>query len=214
MTTFEQITQTERALAAHRFAELVEAFPLARFEQLQTQGFAFYRTTFWYPLDRAPGNPFERVVQDLAGIAKPSGAVTGVEWWFSVLRTDATPQWLLPCHFDRHDLKETDSSRYRYPERASVFYLNTVDYAELVITDQVMTPNGKRPRQPGQMRFIEPNENRYAVFPGHLYHGVIGRMWRPPVQGQCRVSMAVNYWGEQPVNEYMRDSRDSMSAFH
>ena len=103
----------------------------------------------------------------------------GVEWWFSVTLTNSTPQWLLPCHFDRSDLDEQDLQKIRHPETASVLFLTSVPYGELVVTDQVLTDKGAHPQQPKDMRFVSPKANRYATFPGHLYHGVIGRMWRP-----------------------------------
>ena len=53
-------------------------------------------------------------------------------------------------------------------------------HGELVITDQVLGADGRpSPREPREMRFVPPGDNRYAVFLGHLYHGVIGRVWRP-----------------------------------
>jgi hypothetical protein len=62
------------------------------------------------------------------------------------------------------------------------------------------------------MRFVHPKANRYAVFPGHLYHGVIGRMWRPLKEPKLRITMAVNWWTEKPKAAYLHDSRDCMSV--
>lgn len=201
------------ALPAPHFALLRQAFPLSHFERLSAEGFRFYRTTFWYPLTRKPGHVFEQVVDALRQSAEPGPDVVGVEWWFSVTHTNATPQWLLPCHFDRADLEEKDLSRIRHPHKASVLFLNAVPYGELVVTDQVLTDRGARPKQPHDMRFIRPRPNLYAVFPGHLYHGVIGRMWRAPRAPRLRLTMAVNWWTEQPGAGYLRDSRDALAAF-
>jgi hypothetical protein len=153
------------------------------------------------------------VVEALKPAADPGPQVTGVEWWFSVTHTNATPQWLLPCHFDRADLEEKDLARIRHPEKASVLFLNAVPYGELVVTDQVLTDKGARPRQPQAMRFIRPRKNLYAVFPGHLCHGVIGRLWRPLRPPALRVTMAVNWWGERPGAAYLGDSRDALNIF-
>jgi hypothetical protein len=201
------------ALPAPRFAQLLRAFPLSHFARLSAEGFHFYRTTFWYPLARAPAHVFEHVVEALRQSAEPGPAVVGVEWWFSVTHTNATPQWLLPCHFDRADLEEKDRSRIRHPHKASVLFLNAVPYGELVVTDQVLTEKGARPKQPQDMRFIRPRRNLYAVFPGHLHHGVIGRMWRAPRPPRLRVTMAVNWWTERPGANYLRDSCDASAAF-
>lgn len=203
----------EPAIASAALDELRNAFPIEHFNALFQDRFPFYRTTFWYDLGRGPGNAFERVVQKLKPLADPSAEVTGVEWWFSVVEINATPQWLLPCHFDRADIASGDAAAQRNPEFASVFFLNAVPYGELVVTDQVMTEKGRRPRQPKTMDFILPKENLYAVFPGHLYHGVIGRMWRPMGEGGLRISMAVNYWPGKPNAEYLLDSEEAIEAF-
>lgn len=198
--------------ALHR--ELLEALPLERFAGWQRDGLPFYRTTFWYPAGRAPRHVVERVIEVLREAAQPSGAVVGVEWWFSVVRTNATPQWLLPCHFDRADLDEKDPARTHHPERASVFFFNEVPYGELVVTDQVLGADGRpTPAEPGAMRFVPPGDNRYAVFPGHLYHGVIGRLWRPEDDEVLRVAMAVNWWTQRPAARYLRDSEAAPEAF-
>jgi hypothetical protein len=195
------------------FQALIRAFPEARFARLLDEEFPFYRTTFWYPLDRAPENIFESVASSLRPLANPSSSVIGVEWWFSVLRTNTTPQWLLSCHFDRNDLAEKDFLKLTYPDRGSVLFLNNVPYGELVVTDQVPTEKGARPRQPTDMRFIRPARNLYVVFPGHLYHGVIGRMWRPLKDTKLRISMAVNWWTDRPKGSYLHDSRECLVRF-
>src|SRR4029453_16024345 len=161
-----------------QFHALRRAFPESHFRRLLQEGFRFHQTTFWYPLDRGPENVFESIVNSLRPLAQPSPSVIGVEWWFSVTLTNSTPQWLLPCHFDRNDLDEKDLQKIRHPETASVLFLTSVPYGELVITDQVLTDKGAQPQQPKDMRFVSPKANRYATFSGHQYHGVIGRMWR------------------------------------
>lgn len=185
-----------------------------RFAQWFREGFPFYRTTFWYPCGRAASHVVEETIDALREAAQPSAQVVGVEWWFSVVRTNATPQWLLPCHFDRADLDERDPARIRHPEWASVFFFHEVPYGELVVTDQVLGSDGRpQPAEPREMRFVPPGVNRYAVFPGHLYHGVIGRMWRPEDEDGLRVTMAVNWWTQRPSATYLRDSSEAVPVF-
>lgn len=215
-TTLNAVKLFKPGLPSRQFSELTRVFPQRHFERLLREDFPFYRTTFWYPLERKPENIFESVASRLKASARPSTSVIGVEWWFSVLLTNATPQWILSCHFDRDDMAvaENDMARVKHPDKASVLFLNAVPYGELVVTDQVLTPKGTRqPRQPTEMRFVRPDRNLYAVFPGHLYHGVIGRMWRPMRSAKLRIAMAVNYWPVRPAAEYLRDSRECMSAF-
>jgi hypothetical protein len=195
-------------------ASLLERFSPERIARWQREGLPFYRTTFWYPLARSPSHVVEQVVAMLREAARPSAQVIGVEWWFSVLGTNKAPLWLLPCHFDRADLDEKDPARIRHPEVASVFFFHPVPYGELVVTDQVLGADGQpSPREPRQMRFVPPGENRYAVFPGHLYHGVIGRLWRPERDECLRVTLAINWWTERPTAPYLRDSGDAPRVF-
>lgn len=195
-------------------ARLLQCLGPERFEQWRRAGLPFYRTTFWYPSDRAPSHLIEEAIEVLREAARPSPQVVGVEWWFSVMSTNATPQWLLPCHFDRADLDEADPARIRHPETASVFFFNAVPYGELVVTDQVLAKDGRpSPREPRTMRFVPPGVNRYAVFPGHLYHGVIGRMWRQEEDECLRVTLAVNWWTERPTAPYLRDSSQAVQTF-
>ncbi len=212
--TLQDLAVYADCLPDTRFSELIHLFTLQHFAALQADRFPFYRTTFWYPSGRQPETIFERVIEDLRPVARPSAKVVGVEWWFSVLNINATPQWLLACHFDRNDLDERDVRHIVFPEWASVLFLNAVPYGELVVTDQVINNVGKpTPREPDTMRFVHPSPNQYALFPGQLYHGVLGRMWRPMQPNSVRVSMAVNWWTEKPKAGYMRDSREAMATF-
>jgi hypothetical protein len=213
VSPLDPVKTFEVGASPERFLELQRVFPKQHFAALLKEGFAFFRTTFWYSLDQQPMNVFESVISDLRPLAEPSAQVTGVEWWFSVGITNKTPHWLLPCHFDRNDLTEKDADKLEYPEKASVLFLNSVPYGELVVTDQVFTKKGIQPKQPKDMRFIQPRENLYAVFPGNLYHGVIGRMWRPLRKTKLRITMAVNWWCAKPKAAYLRESRDCAAAF-
>jgi hypothetical protein len=202
----------DSAVPRGQFDALRRAFPESHFRRLLQEGFRFYQTTFWYPLDRGAENLFESIVDRLRPLAQPSPSVIGVEWWFSVTLTNSTPQWLLPCHFDRNNLDEKELQKIRHPETASVLFLTSAPYGELVVTDQVLTDKGAHPQQPKDMRFIRPKANRYAAFPGHLYHGVIGRMWRPVKDTKLRITMAVNWWTKPPEAAYLNDSRGCMTA--
>ncbi len=72
------------AVPRREFNALRHTFPESHFRRLLQEGFPFYQTTFWYPLDRAPENVFESMVDSLRPLANPSASVIGVEWWFSV----------------------------------------------------------------------------------------------------------------------------------
>ncbi|MGH1358892.1 MAG: hypothetical protein ACRBC3_09025 [Burkholderiaceae bacterium] len=209
----QQVVLTRSAIPADDFDALLAWFPLTQFERLQSEQFKFYQQTFWYPLKREPLNRFERVIQQLKPLASPPAGVTGVEWWFSVSRINSTPLWLLPLHFDRADLFEKKFSRIRHPDLASVLFLNEVPYGDLVVTDQTLTEDGPWPYQPGAMEFMRPQANAYAVFPGGLLHGVIGRMQQPMQADQLRITMAVNWWIKPPKAQYMNPSETAPQVY-
>ena len=202
-----EVTIHDQSIGEALYQEFFETFPAEHFEMLYDEGFPFYRTTFWYGKGAEATNVFERMIDQLTVHAAPSDEVTGVEWWFSVVSTKGSPQWLLAPHFDRSELEEKDPDKITHPEKASVLFLNSVPYGELVVTDQLLTRKGKRPRQPKEMRFIAPEPRRYAVFEGNLYHGVVGRMWRPEQPETLRLSMAVNYWTKRPEAAYLLESK-------
>jgi len=212
-TTLTEVKLFKPAVSHQDLKELLRVFPESHFARLREEGFRFNFTTFWYPLEKQPENIFESIVSSLKPLANPLSNVIGTEWWFSVMLTNLTPQWLLPYHFDRDDLEDKDYRKVKHPGLSSVLFLNTVPYGDLVVTDQVLTEKGARPRQPTDMRFIRPSKNQYVVFPGHLYHGVIGRMWRPVKATKLRITMAVNWWTEQPKATYLHDSREYEAAF-
>lgn len=192
------------------FAELISCCSPQRFGALMVARFPFYKTTFWYPFGRSPENLFERVIEALRPAANPSARVVGVEWWFSVLDSNATPLWLLPNHFDRNDLDERNPSRISHPEWSSVLFLTSAPYGELVITDQVLGRDMQpEPEQPRAAEFVRPRANSYVVFPGHLRHGVVGRLWRPREMTGLRIALAVNWWTERPLASYLRESREA-----
>ncbi|MEQ1560946.1 MAG: hypothetical protein ABL933_18675 [Methyloglobulus sp.] len=209
----ESVNIFDSAVESKLVKELRKSFPDEQYLHLLEKGLKFYQTNFWYPLDRKPENIFESVIQDLKTLANPSPAVIGVEWWFSVTFTNTTPQWLLGCHFDRNNLNEREFEKISHPKTASVLFLNKVSYGDLVVTDQVLTKNGISRSEPTDMKFVSPKTNRFVTFPGNLYHGVIGRMWRPRKETQLRIAMAVNWWEHKPMNSYMQDSRESASVF-
>jgi hypothetical protein len=51
---------------------------------------------------------------------------------------------------------------------------------------------------------IEPRRNRYVVFPGNLFHGVLDDEGRVPriasrrPRGRVRLTLVVNFWGRRP----------------
>ncbi|MGB5757624.1 MAG: hypothetical protein WBM50_11980 [Acidimicrobiales bacterium] len=88
----EAVHVVRSAVAEPELRQLKRLVPDTHFERLYRDGFRFYRTTMWHPLDREPENVFESIIVGLQAVADPPASVTGAEWWFSVLNTNKTPQ--------------------------------------------------------------------------------------------------------------------------
>jgi len=151
-----------------------------------------YWTTFWLPEGAAPAHALEELVLELRRIAAPGPRIVGCEWWIGRAHTNQIP---VGFHFDQ-DVKAKSS--FRHPALSSVFFFNSVRGGQLAITDQRPGPRGEpRPAQASEMIAIAPKRNRYAIFPGDLFHGVLDARGRPP--GRLRLTLVVNYWEKRPT---------------
>jgi hypothetical protein len=166
-----------------------------------------YFTTFWLPTSRdrcAPSDlesPIERLVAFLWRLADPPRGCAGAEWWIGRAHTNALP---IGFHFDQ-DVKARRG--FRHPVLSSVFFFNRVRGGQLAVTDQIAGPRGEpRPSQASALEVIEPRRNRYVVFPGNLFHGVLDeeggaprrRTSRAP-RGRIRLTLVVNFWKRRPT---------------
>lgn len=168
-----------------------------------------YFTTFWLPRDAPAVNPVEEAVAVLWRIADPGPRCSGAEWWIGRSYTTAVP---IGFHFDQ-DVKARRG--LRHPIFSSVLFFNRVRGGQLAITDQRAGPRGEpRPRVPGALQAVAPAPNRYVVFDGRLFHGVLdakgstpGRKLAGP-RGRLRLTLVVNFWTRRPsgVPEWRRAS--------
>jgi hypothetical protein len=163
-----------------------------------------YWTTFWMPLSARPAHAFEELAvalrpHALAKAGPEAGRIVGIEWWLGRSYTNHVP---LGFHFD---LDVKGKGAVRYPVVSSVFFFNEVRGGQLAITDQRPDARGRAvPEQPTRMEAVEPRPNRYALFEGKLFHGVLdanghvpGRPLKVP-QGRMRRTLVINYWGARP----------------
>jgi hypothetical protein len=159
-----------------------------------------YFTTFWLPRGATPAHAVEEAVAALWPIAAPGARCTGAEWWIGRSYTTVVP---IGFHFDQ-DVKAR--SGLRHPILSSVLFFNRVRGGHLAVTDQRPGPRGEpRPRVPGALQAVAPAPNRYAVFDGRLFHGVLdaeanapGRRLPGP-RGRLRVTLVVNFWARRPT---------------
>lgn len=153
-----------------------------------------YWTTFWLARDAEPAHPIEKAVLELAERFAPSGC-SGMEWWIGRSYTTHVP---VGFHFDE-DVKARRG--LRHPLLSSVLFFNRVRGGQLAVTDQTRS-------QPSATRLetVKPRPNRYAVFRGDLFHGVLdarGRTPRGPLpgpRGRLRITLVINYWRRRPTD--------------
>ena len=170
-------------------------------EQRMKEG---YFTTFWLPQGAEPAHAFEELAISLrphgfAYARKAAREITGLEWWLGRSYTNQVP---LGFHFD---LDVQGRGAVRYPVVSSVFFFNEVKGGQLAITDQRPGARGKPvPAQPTQLETVAPAPNRYALFDGQLFHGVLDARGQVPgrplpgPRGRMRRTLVINYWSERP----------------
>jgi hypothetical protein len=140
-----------------------------------------YFTTFWLDRRAEPATVIEEAVLALC-TRHARISCAGMEWWIGRAYADRLP---IEFHFD-HDVK---GSRRRHPMLSSVFFFNSVRGGQLAVTDQ--TPGRKEAER---LETVKPRRNRYALFAGDLFHGVL----KGP-RGRMRVTLVVNYWERRPT---------------
>jgi hypothetical protein len=99
------------------------------------------------------------------------------------------------------------SRALRHPLLSTVFFFNRVRGGQLAITDQRPGPRGEpMPAQPSALQVVAPRRNRYAIFDGRSFHGVLDARGRTPgrkvstTRGRLRVTLVVNFWARRPTS--------------
>jgi len=158
-----------------------------------------YFTTFWLGRGELAANAVEEAVLALWRLAAPGPRCAGAEWWIGRSYTTDVP---VGFHFDQ-DVRAARG--LRHPRLSSVFFLNRVRGGHLAVTDQRAGPGGKpRPAAAGALQAVAPRRNRYAVFDGRLFHGVLDARGRAPgrklpgPRGRLRITLVVNFWDRRP----------------
>ena len=159
-----------------------------------------YFTTFWLPRGATPAHAVEEAVLALWHRAAPGPGCAGAEWWIGRSYTTQVP---IGFHFDQ-DVKAARG--LRHPILSSVLFFNRVRGGHLAVTDQRAGPGREPlPRQAGALQTAAPRSNRYAVFDGGLFHGVLDARGRAPARrlpgprGRLRVTLVVNFWRRRPT---------------
>jgi len=160
-----------------------------------------YWKTFWLPRDTPPSHALEDLVKALWPLAAPDDKTLGAEWWIGRTHTTKIP---IGFHFDQ-DVKAKRG--FRHPRLSSVFFFNPVRGGQLAITDQKPDARGNpRPAQASDMIAVAPKRNRYTIFEGDLFHGVLDANGRVPARplpgppGRLRLTFVVNYWERRPTD--------------
>lgn len=193
------VTLVDDVLPARAYAALARDIRALGTERLV----AGYQTTFWYELGTPPSTRLEHAVATLGQHLPRALArrARGVEWWLSRMRTSNVK---VDFHRDRDNARFDQTGEEVHPLLGSVLYLGRCRGGLLAVTER--DPNPDNPAMaPDELDFdlVEPRPNRYALFAGHLTHGVLdatnqvpGR--RLPREPRLRLAIAVNYWAERP----------------
>lgn len=168
-----------------------------------------YFTTFWLDRGDAAANAVEEAVLALWKVASPGPRCTGAEWWIGRSYTTDVP---VGFHFDQ-DVRAAQG--LRHPLLSSVFFFNRVRGGHLAITDQRAGRRGEPvPARARELHAVAPRRNRYAIFDGALFHGVLDARGRVPgaklsgPRGRLRVTLVVNFWDRRPTRvRRWRDGR-------
>jgi hypothetical protein len=152
------------------------------------------------PRGEAPANPVEEAVLALWRLAAPDESCAGAEWWIGRSYTNDVP---VGFHFDQ-DVRAARG--LRHPRKSSVFFFNRVRGGQLAVTNQRAGRRGEPvPAAAGELEVVAPRRNRYAVFDGRLFHGVLDSRGRTPgrklpgPRGLLRVTLVVNFWERRPT---------------
>lgn len=183
------VRKIERALPESLFRRARRAIARIGTEGLRKS----YFTTFWLPRGADPAHAVEEAVLALSAIAAPAGRWSGTEWWIGRSHTTDLP---IGFHFD----EDVKGPRIRHPLLSSVLFFNSVRGGHLAVTDQ-RPGSGEATR----LATVKPRANRYAVFAGDLFHGVLDARGRTPgrrlpgAPGRLRITLVVNFWERRPT---------------
>jgi hypothetical protein len=188
----------DAALPAPLFGRLARAVRALGTEHLRRT----YQTTFWFDLG-APAALPEEVACALGGrLTWPGrGAVSGVEWWLSRMRTSDVG---VDFHLYRDERRFQRTGVEVHPAFSSVLFLNRCRGGLLAVTTE--PANDANPaRAPDRLDvdLVRPWPNRLAIFPGDATHGVLdangdvphGRL---PVATPLRLALIMNGWRRRP----------------
>jgi hypothetical protein len=161
-----------------------------------------YQTTFWFDL-MVPGALPEEAILALRGrLGWPGrGAVSGVEWWLSRMRTSNVG---VDFHLDRDERRFQRTGVEIHPVFSSVLFLNRCRGGFLAVTaEPASEANPARAPDRLDADLVRPWPNRLAVFPGDATHGVLdangdvphGRL---PEATPLRLALIVNGWRRRP----------------
>jgi hypothetical protein len=146
----------------------------------------------WFPSGREPQNLIEHVIVCLQKTVLPGSTFAGAEWWFRRELVAVSKR----MHFDK-DEALARKGLYIHPRLASVLYLTDAG-GQTLITDQRCTIDGKTlsPPAPERRVVLAPKQNRYLVFDGALFHGVLPARTGEPAE---RVTLLINWW-DRPLS--------------
>ncbi len=197
--TQERIKIVDGALSAPLFRRARAAIGRLGAERLRQS----YWTTFWMPLTASPAHALEEAVLALSPLALGARRAAGAEWWLGRTYTTRVP---IDFHFDQDVKLRESGGPLVHPLVSTVLFFNRVRGGQLAVTDQLPDDRGEpRPVRPRALQAVAPRANRYALFRGDRYHGVLDAHGQVPTAplpgppGRLRLTLVVNFWRAQPT---------------
>jgi hypothetical protein len=194
------VTLHSPALPEALFARLLRGVRRVGGERLRQT----YQTTFWFDFRRQPPHSLpEEVALALLPYIPGRSRLAGVEWWLSRM---SPLDVRVDFHQDRDERLALKGGPLRHPRVSSVLFLNQVRGGALAVTRAL--PDEDNPSlAPDTHDFdlVAPRPNRFAVFPGHLTHGVLDAnnqipTRRLPGQARRRLTVIYNWWEARPTD--------------
>jgi hypothetical protein len=167
-----------------------------------TEGVAqTFDRTFWFDFSAAPDNVVALAILEMKALVPRNLSIVGAEWWLSRMRTSHIE---FGFHQDRDGGYRARTGKMIHPDFSSVLFLNRCRGGALAVT-AALPDERNTASAPSDHSFwlAVPRPNRFALFPGHLTHGVLDSHNeipgpRRPKEKRLRLAVAINFWSYAP----------------
>lgn len=199
----------EDVLSSERYAELKGLVLELQRHLGDLAGWTTWRS-FWLPRGKIPEHPIERAIRELEQKVQPGPEYIGAEWWLNFQNRTQ----LFKPHFDKDEAKFKSEGRIISPLFGSALYFSDVG-APTTFFD--VRPKDLEKDSECWLKAartsVVPEENRYAIFAGDLFHGVIApKSMEEGVKSQDRITLLVSWWHQRPLPPMCEDLKGELNS--